>query len=179
MITLAKLRQGLVSEQPGSEHSPVPVGSYALRAIRAHGIDLGFYGPVQISALSNDKALSFDVILVSLGTRYQMYCANASRTYLVDPSKKQVHSVGSTSQTAAPLCSTADVHGRNRANHAILLSCPQRCAPHWHLGATPMPVTHPSFRQWYSEAPVGTVLQRCVPVCEMMSSQRSPRRSRV
>ena len=45
--------------------------------------------PVQISALSNDKALSFDVILVSLGTRYQMYCANASRTYLVDPSKKQ------------------------------------------------------------------------------------------
>jgi nucleosome binding factor SPN SPT16 subunit len=43
----------------------------------------------QISAQSNDKPLSFDVILVSLGTRYQMYCANASRTYMVDPSKKQ------------------------------------------------------------------------------------------
>ena len=49
---------------------------------------------VQISAQSNDKVLSFDVILVSLGTRYQMYCANASRTYLVDPSKKQVPSRG-------------------------------------------------------------------------------------
>ena len=55
--------------------------------------------PVQISAQSNDKALSFDVILLSLGTRYQMYCANASRTYLVDPSKKQARFVLGTSSS--------------------------------------------------------------------------------
>jgi Xaa-Pro aminopeptidase len=29
------------------------------------------------------------VILVALGTRYQNYCANVSRTYLINPSKTQ------------------------------------------------------------------------------------------
>jgi Xaa-Pro aminopeptidase len=29
------------------------------------------------------------VILVSLGTRYQSYCANVSRTYIINPNKAQ------------------------------------------------------------------------------------------
>jgi len=43
----------------------------------------------QISAQSSDKALSFDVIICSIGARYSMYCANVARTYLVDPSSEQ------------------------------------------------------------------------------------------
>ncbi len=43
----------------------------------------------QVSASSNDERLRYDVILVSLGARYNMYCANLARTLLVDPSKQQ------------------------------------------------------------------------------------------
>ena len=44
---------------------------------------------MQISASSNDERLKYDVILCSLGTRYNSYCANLGRTLLVDPSKQQ------------------------------------------------------------------------------------------
>eukprot|EP00854_Cymbomonas_tetramitiformis_P003190 gene3190-4036_t len=40
-------------------------------------------------ALCNDDALHYGVILCSLGTRYNSYCSNVSRTYLVDPTKQQ------------------------------------------------------------------------------------------
>ena len=45
--------------------------------------------PCRLNAQSTDEELKYDVILVSLGSRYQMYCSNVSRTYLVDPSKTQ------------------------------------------------------------------------------------------
>lgn len=43
----------------------------------------------RLSASSTDEELKYDVILVSVGSRYQMYCSNLSRTYLVDPNKTQ------------------------------------------------------------------------------------------
>lgn len=44
---------------------------------------------VQVSATSNEQRLRYDIILGSLGARYGSYCANLSRTLLVDPSKQQ------------------------------------------------------------------------------------------
>lgn len=43
----------------------------------------------RLSAQSTEEELKYDVILMSLGSRYQMYCSNLSRTYLVDPNKTQ------------------------------------------------------------------------------------------
>ena len=39
---------------------------------------------IKISAQSNSDKLSSDVIICSLGARYKGYCANVSRTYMVD-----------------------------------------------------------------------------------------------
>ncbi|KAG2482945.1 hypothetical protein HYH03_018170 [Edaphochlamys debaryana] len=45
---------------------------------------------LRVSAPSNDSALHDDgVIVVSLGTRYSSYCANISRSYIINPSKDQ------------------------------------------------------------------------------------------
>eukprot|EP00955_Chlamydomonas_euryale_P086243 364199-Chlamydomonas_euryale.AAC.5 len=44
----------------------------------------------QVSAFSDDSNLHDGVILVSIGTRYASYCANISRTYVINPTKKQV-----------------------------------------------------------------------------------------
>lgn len=43
---------------------------------------------LRISAVSNDKKLSPNVIIASLGARYKNYCANISRTFLIDPPSK-------------------------------------------------------------------------------------------
>jgi len=43
---------------------------------------------LRISAQSSSDALSHDIITVSLGARYRMYCSNIARTFLVDPPKK-------------------------------------------------------------------------------------------
>lgn len=50
----------------------------------------------QICALTNSACAGNDAsvglgeqILISIGTKYSMYCANIARTYLVDPSAKQ------------------------------------------------------------------------------------------
>ena len=43
----------------------------------------------RLSAQSTEADLQYDVILISLGSRYHMYCSNISRTYLVDPNKTQ------------------------------------------------------------------------------------------
>jgi nucleosome binding factor SPN SPT16 subunit len=40
---------------------------------------------MKVSAMSDTNALSFDIILISLGARYQNYCSTLSRTFLVDP----------------------------------------------------------------------------------------------
>jgi nucleosome binding factor SPN SPT16 subunit len=41
----------------------------------------------KVSAQSNDEIVKFDIITVSLGARYQMYCSNVVRTFLVDAPK--------------------------------------------------------------------------------------------
>jgi len=43
---------------------------------------------LRISAQSTSDSLSHDVIIVSLGARYRMYCSNIARTFLVDPPKQ-------------------------------------------------------------------------------------------
>jgi len=42
----------------------------------------------KVSAQSSSSSVKFDVITVSLGARYQMYCSNVARTLLVDPPKQ-------------------------------------------------------------------------------------------
>jgi len=42
---------------------------------------------LRVSALSNQKKLRSDIVIVSLGSRYHSYCSNISRTFLVDPPK--------------------------------------------------------------------------------------------
>ncbi|KAF6251518.1 global transcription factor [Scenedesmus sp. NREL 46B-D3] len=44
---------------------------------------------LKLNAACDDNALHDGVILVSLGTRYQSYCANVSRTYIINPNKAQ------------------------------------------------------------------------------------------
>ena len=43
---------------------------------------------LKISATSTSDTLTQDIITVSLGARYKMYCSNIARTFLVDPPKK-------------------------------------------------------------------------------------------
>ena len=43
---------------------------------------------IKPSAVSDEKRLSADVILCSIGARYRGYCANVSRTFMVDAPKK-------------------------------------------------------------------------------------------
>jgi len=40
---------------------------------------------IRPSATSSSDPLSFDIIISSLGARYKNYCANLSRTYMIDP----------------------------------------------------------------------------------------------
>lgn len=42
---------------------------------------------LRVSAFSNQKKMKFDIVTVSLGSRYQTYCSNIARTFLVDPPK--------------------------------------------------------------------------------------------
>ena len=43
---------------------------------------------IKVNAQSNSDNLSSDIIICSLGARYKNYCANVSRTFMVDaPSK--------------------------------------------------------------------------------------------
>ena len=37
------------------------------------------------TATTNDKSLSDDIVIISLGARYKFYCANIARTFFVDP----------------------------------------------------------------------------------------------
>jgi nucleosome binding factor SPN SPT16 subunit len=43
---------------------------------------------LKVSATSTSDNLSPDIITVSLGARYKLYCSNIARTFLVDPPKK-------------------------------------------------------------------------------------------
>jgi len=42
---------------------------------------------LKVSALSTQKKMKYDVITISLGSRYKNYCSNVARTFLVDPPK--------------------------------------------------------------------------------------------
>lgn len=44
--------------------------------------------PGQASAQSDERNLSYDVILCSMGARYKSYCANVSRSFFINPPKK-------------------------------------------------------------------------------------------
>ncbi|KAK9807391.1 hypothetical protein WJX73_010932 [Symbiochloris irregularis] len=65
--------------------------------LRKENVDVAFYPLIQsggkfdlkVTQTSDNSTLAYDVIMVALGARYNMYCANVARTYLVDPSKKQ------------------------------------------------------------------------------------------
>jgi nucleosome binding factor SPN SPT16 subunit len=43
---------------------------------------------IKVSAQSNADILSSDIIICSLGARYKNYCANVSRTFIVDAPPK-------------------------------------------------------------------------------------------
>ena len=43
---------------------------------------------LKVSAASKPTPLKFDIIISSVGARYQSYCASMTRTYFVDPPKK-------------------------------------------------------------------------------------------
>ena len=43
---------------------------------------------IRVSAQSTSEKLKPDIITVSLGARYKLYCSNIARTFLVDPPKK-------------------------------------------------------------------------------------------
>jgi nucleosome binding factor SPN SPT16 subunit len=43
---------------------------------------------IKVSAQSTSEQLSPDIITISLGARYKLYCSNIARTFLVDPPKK-------------------------------------------------------------------------------------------
>ena len=43
---------------------------------------------IKVSAQSNSKTLKYDIITISLGARYKLYCSNIARTFLVDPPKR-------------------------------------------------------------------------------------------
>jgi nucleosome binding factor SPN SPT16 subunit len=42
---------------------------------------------LKVSAQSTSDSLAHDIIVVSLGARYKLYCSNIARTFLVDPPK--------------------------------------------------------------------------------------------
>ena len=69
----SKIKLNIPQEQVQSCYNPIiqSGGDYDLRA----------------SAQCNNKTLKYDIITVSFGSRYQFYCSNVARTFLVDPPK--------------------------------------------------------------------------------------------
>ncbi len=69
----------------------------------------------KVSAQSNDENVKFDVITVSLGARYQTYCSNIVRTFLVD-APKQVTKMYDTLLGLHEACLKAMVPGKPLKN---------------------------------------------------------------
>lgn len=44
---------------------------------------------VKASAQSSEETMKYDIILATLGVRYNNYCASQTRTYFIDPTKEQ------------------------------------------------------------------------------------------
>ena len=58
---------------------------------------------LSVSAESSDEKLSYDIIIASLGARYNFYCSWVTRTYFVDATdeQKEVYEVLCAAQSAA------------------------------------------------------------------------------
>jgi nucleosome binding factor SPN SPT16 subunit len=66
----------------------IKVSADAVDACYTPIIQSGGVYDIKPSALSDRNLLSPDVILCSIGARYKSYCANVSRTFMVDAPKK-------------------------------------------------------------------------------------------
>lgn len=66
----------------------VKVSADAVDACYTPIIQSGGVYDIKPSAVSDEKRLTADVILCSVGARYKGYCANVSRTFMVDAPKK-------------------------------------------------------------------------------------------
>jgi len=66
----------------------IKVSADAVDACYTPIIQSGGVYDIKPSAVSDEKRLSADVILCSIGARYKGYCANVSRTFMVDAPKK-------------------------------------------------------------------------------------------
>jgi len=81
---------------PPQVHSVLEDPSLIKLKVPASDVEACFFPIVQsggdydlkVSAQSSSAPLKFDVILCSIGARYQKYCSAMSRTYLVDPPPK-------------------------------------------------------------------------------------------
>ncbi|CAN0565628.1 unnamed protein product, partial [Ectocarpus sp. 12 AP-2014] len=51
-------------------------------------VQSGGHYQLKASAQSDERNLSYDVILCSMGARYKSYCANVSRSFFINPPKK-------------------------------------------------------------------------------------------
>ena len=65
----------------------------------------------KVSAQSNEENVKFDIITVSLGARYHMYCSNIVRTFLINP-PKAVKRTYATLQGMHEACLKAMVPGK-------------------------------------------------------------------
>jgi nucleosome binding factor SPN SPT16 subunit len=70
---LGKINLEIAPDQVGTAYFPI--------------IQSGGEYDMHISALSDSKILKYDIIIVSFGTRYNNYCSNIARTFLIDPPK--------------------------------------------------------------------------------------------
>ena len=66
----------------------IKVAADAVDACYTPIVQSGGVYDIKPSAQSDEKRLSADVILCSIGARYKGYCANVSRTFMVDAPKK-------------------------------------------------------------------------------------------
>jgi Xaa-Pro aminopeptidase len=78
------------------------------------------------------------VILVSLGTRYQSYCANVSRTYIINPNKAQEAQYGALLAAHEAACAALKEGQPARASMEAAVKVGHRwffasCCVTWHV----------------------------------------------
>eukprot|EP00967_Tisochrysis_lutea_P089403 scaffold127258_cov15-Tisochrysis_lutea.AAC.1 len=78
------------AQQPLLEDKcPLPAKSGILSCVNYPSILPVVLHPCRLYSGSDDNFLHSGAIVVALGTRYSFYCAYLSRTFLIDPTKKQ------------------------------------------------------------------------------------------
>eukprot|EP00983_Pelagomonas_calceolata_P090399 1157416-Pelagomonas_calceolata.AAC.3 len=79
------------AQQPLLEDKcPLPAKSGILSCVNYPSILPVVLHPCRLYSGSDDNFLHSGAIVVALGTRYSFYCAYLSRTFLIDPTKKQL-----------------------------------------------------------------------------------------